>query len=82
MAGKKIWDSFIDTFQLEITDDLKTFSKNVHIDGALLYYFFCSYTNPTTVIENSNLKYKVEGAVMNTFDQDVKKSHSWFKDKR
>ena len=82
MAGKKIWNSFTDAFQLEITGDLKTFSRNGHIDGALLFSFFCSYTNPTTVIENSNLKDEIEGAVMKTFDQDVKKFHTWFKDKR
>ena len=28
MAGKKIWNSFTDAFQLEITGDLKTFSRN------------------------------------------------------
>ena len=82
MAGKKIQTSFTDAFQLEITGDLKTFSRNGHIDGALLFSFFCSCTNPTTVIENSNLKDEIEGAVMKTFDQDVKKFHTWFKDKR
>ena len=61
--------------------DKDEFTKNDEIDGLLLFYYFIEETNPTTIVELSNLKDELESATMSDFDQNVKKYHTWFSDK-
>ena len=82
MAGKTLWNSFTSAFQLELAGSADEFTKNGEIDGLLLFYHFIEETNPTTIVELSNLKDDLESATMSNFNQDVKKYHTWFNDKR
>ena len=82
MAGKALWNSFTSVFQLELAGSEDEFTKNGEIDGLLLFYFFIEQTNPTTIVELSNLKDELESATMSDFNQNVKKYHTWFNDKR
>ena len=71
ILGKKIWNSLISTFQIDLQGSKTEFQIQHEYDGLLLWDFIRRRVNPSTSVGASKLKKRLERSKLEDFDHDV-----------